>query len=239
MQGQKQERKQERKYHVRLVGVARVERQLGQRRRCERLQPPEAQHTLKHLRPVPDRIADAALQVARAHPELGGDRAHSRPRPSKRQQAAQTSGSGSPTPRRSTARKSSACGSWPAANASSNAEATSRPRMSAASGERSQSSDAGSPKTAPAVAGRSRNPTSREPGARATNRTVVSGPAIASRSPPRSDRRTHPARYAARAPSPWPAPTCRPQPGRPPDARRNPQSQSYPTGRDRWATALG
>ena len=102
----------------------------------------------------------------------------------------------------------------------------------------SQSSDAGSPRTAPAVAGRSRNPTSREPGASVTNRAVVSGPAIASRSPAQI-RSTHASGTTrCSAPSPWPAPTCRPPPARRPDARRNPQSQSYPTGRDRWATVL-
>ena len=58
--------------------------QLDQRRRRESLQTPKAQHTRKHLRAVPDRIDDAALQLARAHPKLYRDRAHARARPPER-----------------------------------------------------------------------------------------------------------------------------------------------------------
>jgi site-specific recombinase XerC len=66
---------------VRLIRIAGVEGQLGQRRWRERLQTPKAQHTRKHLRPVPDSIADAALQLAKALPR---PRPRARTRPSER-----------------------------------------------------------------------------------------------------------------------------------------------------------
>ncbi len=58
---------------MRLIGVAGIERQLDQRRRRKRLQPPETQHPLKHLRPIPNRIADPALQLTRAHTQIPGN----------------------------------------------------------------------------------------------------------------------------------------------------------------------
>ena len=59
--------------HVRLVGVAGIERQLDQRRGRERLQAAKAQHARKHLRPVPDRIAHTTLKLAAAQAKLRSD----------------------------------------------------------------------------------------------------------------------------------------------------------------------
>ena len=81
--------------HMRLIGVAGIEGQLDQRRRCKRLQPAEAQHTLKHLRPIAGRIAYAPVQLTCAEAKLGGDRADTRSRAPSAATAAHTSGSGS------------------------------------------------------------------------------------------------------------------------------------------------
>ena len=59
--------------HVRLVGVTRLERQLDQRPRRQRLEAAEPQDARQHLRPVPHRIGDSSLELPSAHPELRGD----------------------------------------------------------------------------------------------------------------------------------------------------------------------
>src|SRR5580704_11943208 len=59
--------------HMSLIGVACLEGSLDERRRRERLEAAEAQDAGKRLRPVADGIDHAALELARAQPELGGD----------------------------------------------------------------------------------------------------------------------------------------------------------------------